>query len=71
MRPTINVAGFPLKSLIPLGVASAGFGGVALIAVLYFAEGIPRVQNDVLKKIPLVGNYYASKKPIPASDSPF
>lgn len=51
------------------GISAAAFGGVALVAVLFFGEGIPRVQNDVLKKIPVVNEYWLSKKPVPASDS--
>jgi hypothetical protein len=31
------------------GIAAAAFGGVALVAVLFLGEGVPRVQNDVLK----------------------
>jgi hypothetical protein len=31
------------------GIAAVAFGGVALVGVLFLGEGIPRVQNDVLK----------------------
>lgn len=31
------------------GITATAFGGVALGAVIFFAEGIPRVQEDILK----------------------
>ncbi|KAI5845382.1 cytochrome b-c1 complex subunit 10 [Tricharina praecox] len=71
MRPQFNVAGLPLKNLIPTGMTAAVFGGAALVAVIFLGEGIPRMQDDVLKRIPLVNQYYLSKKPTPASDNPF
>lgn len=49
------------------GVKTAGLGGVALFAVIFFASGIPRVQDDILKKFPIIGNHY--HKDIPASDN--
>ncbi|KAI0892696.1 ubiquinol-cytochrome-c reductase complex subunit-domain-containing protein [Annulohypoxylon nitens] len=53
----------------PNGFKSGAFGGVALFAVIFYASGIPRVQRDILQKIPLVGSYFI--KEIPASDNPF
>ncbi|RYC53800.1 hypothetical protein CHU98_g12408 [Xylaria longipes] len=51
------------------GVKLGGFGGVALFAVIFFASGIPKVQRDILQKIPVIGDHYI--KEIPASDNPF
>lgn len=34
--------------LVNSGFYTAQFGGAAVIAVLFFASGIPRVQKDVL-----------------------
>lgn len=42
---------------------------MALFAVIFYASGIPRVQDDILKKIPFLANYYDRK--IPDSDNPF
>ncbi|KAI1739487.1 ubiquinol-cytochrome-c reductase complex subunit-domain-containing protein [Xylaria scruposa] len=53
----------------PNGMKSGAFGGVALFAVIFFASGIPRVQRDLLQKIPVIGNYWV--KEVPASDNPF
>ncbi|KAI0186072.1 ubiquinol-cytochrome-c reductase complex subunit-domain-containing protein [Xylaria flabelliformis] len=64
-----NVAGWTSKQLTRLGMTSGAFGGVALFAVIFFASGIPRVQRDILQKIPFIGNYYI--KEVPASDNPF
>lgn len=46
---------------------SASFGAVALFAVIYYASGIPRVQRDILQKIPFIRGYFI--KEIPASDN--
>jgi hypothetical protein len=48
-------------------VKMGAFGGVALFGVIFFASGIPRVQQDILMKIPFIGNHYI--KEIPASDN--
>ncbi|KAI3318729.1 ubiquinol-cytochrome-c reductase complex subunit-domain-containing protein [Xylariaceae sp. AK1471] len=64
-----NIAGWSLKELTRLGMKSGAFGGVALFAVIYYASGIPRVQQDILQKIPFIGRYYI--KETPASDNPF
>ncbi|KAH9908385.1 ubiquinol-cytochrome-c reductase complex subunit-domain-containing protein [Xylariomycetidae sp. FL2044] len=64
-----NVAGWGPKQLTRLGVNLGAFGGVALFAVIYYASGIPRVQSDILQKIPFIGRYFV-KEVIP-SDNPF
>lgn len=51
------------------GFRAGAFGGVALFAVIFYASGIPRVQDDILKKIPGLRSYY--EKDVPASDNPF
>ncbi|KAI0537090.1 ubiquinol-cytochrome-c reductase complex subunit-domain-containing protein [Xylaria digitata] len=64
-----HIAGWTPKQLTGLAVRSGAFGGVALFAVIYFASGIPRVQQDILQKIPFIGDHFI--KEIPASDNPF
>jgi hypothetical protein len=49
------------------GIKSGALGGVALFAVIFYASGIPRVQHDILQKIPIIGDHYI--KEIPASDN--
>ncbi|KAI1433156.1 ubiquinol-cytochrome-c reductase complex subunit-domain-containing protein [Xylaria sp. CBS 124048] len=64
-----NVAGWTMKELSGLGFKAGAFGGVALVTVLFFASGIPRVQKDILQKIPVIGDNFIHE--IPASDNPF
>lgn len=71
IRSQPNIAGYPLKSLRPVGTTAAGFGAVALITILFLAGPIPRVQDDILVKIPVIGKYWVGKRDIPASDNPF
>ncbi|KAK5661221.1 hypothetical protein OQA88_11113 [Cercophora sp. LCS_1] len=62
-------AGITSKTLFRYGVTSGAFGGVALFAVIFFASGIPRVQDDILKRFPGFAKLY--DRSVPASDSPF
>ncbi|KAI0427192.1 ubiquinol-cytochrome-c reductase complex subunit-domain-containing protein [Xylaria sp. FL1042] len=64
-----HIAGLTMKQVVGLGVRAGAFGGVALFAVIFFASGIPRVQKDILQKIPFIGDHFV--KEIPASDNPF
>ncbi|KAJ6447196.1 glucosyltransferase [Purpureocillium lavendulum] len=50
------------------GLRTASFGGAGVIAALLYVSGIPRVQRDVLQKIPFVGKYFI-KEELPASDN--
>ncbi|KAH8150268.1 uncharacterized protein LAJ45_05479 [Morchella importuna] len=68
-RPQVNIAGFPLKALKNVGISASAFGVVAGCTVIYLLEGVPRVQNDILKKLPLIGGYWVREKI--ASDNPF
>lgn len=53
--------------VVASGFKAGAFGGVALFAVIFYASGIPRVQNDILMKIPFLEKYYV--KEIPPSDN--
>ncbi|CAJ2513903.1 Uu.00g020220.m01.CDS01 [Anthostomella pinea] len=64
-----NLAGWTPKQLGRLGFTTGATGGVLLFAVIFYASGIPRVQKDILMKIPFLSNYYV--KEVPASDNPF
>ncbi|KAI0006242.1 ubiquinol-cytochrome-c reductase complex subunit-domain-containing protein [Xylariaceae sp. FL0662B] len=65
-----NIAGFTMRQMAGFTFKTGAFGGVALFAVIYYASGIPRVQQDVLQNIPLIGGWFV-KEPVPASDNPF
>ena len=45
----------------PSGFKAAAFGGSALFAVIFFASGIPRVQKDILQKVPVFGNLFVKE----------
>ncbi|TLS30048.1 hypothetical protein PpBr36_02343 [Pyricularia pennisetigena] len=64
-----NIHGTPIKAITGMGMRAAGLGGVALGAVIFFASGIPRIQQDILGYIPGLSKYY--EKDLPASDNPF
>jgi hypothetical protein len=48
---------------------ATGMGVAAGIAVVFFAEEIPPMRQDVLQNIPLIGSYW--KKEIAPEDNPF
>ncbi|KAK2044659.1 hypothetical protein LZ31DRAFT_553993 [Colletotrichum somersetense] len=64
-----NVAGWTVSQVVKFGARAAGFGAAAGIGALFFASGIPRIQRDILMKVPVIGQYYV--KDIPPSDNPF
>ncbi|RPA87506.1 hypothetical protein BJ508DRAFT_320518 [Ascobolus immersus RN42] len=66
-----NVLGYTVRSLTPIALSAAGFGGVALVGALFFLNAVPRVRRDVLERLPVVGNYWIGKGELPASDNPF
>ncbi|KAH8201238.1 hypothetical protein TruAng_004628 [Truncatella angustata] len=59
----------PANTCTNSGFKAGAFGGVALFAVIFYASGIPRVQDDILKKIPGLSAFY--DRSVPASDNPF
>ncbi|EGU81907.1 hypothetical protein FOXB_07565 [Fusarium oxysporum f. sp. conglutinans Fo5176] len=67
-HPQPNVAGITPQSAFRIGSRLAMYGAPAAVAVLLFANGIPRVQRDVLQKIPFLGNYFR-KEIHPADNS--
>ncbi|CAG8974480.1 hypothetical protein HYALB_00011630 [Hymenoscyphus albidus] len=64
-----HIAGWTIKSAVKLGTTLGAFGGVAGFFALYFFSDIPRVRNDIMVKIPIIGSHF--RKEIPASDNPF
>ncbi|GAB1316563.1 glucosyltransferase [Madurella fahalii] len=62
-----HVAGITTQTAMRTGVKAGLYGGVALFTVIFFGSGIPRLQRDILQKIPFVGNYFVHE--IPASDN--
>ncbi|KAI1119563.1 ubiquinol-cytochrome-c reductase complex subunit-domain-containing protein [Nemania sp. NC0429] len=64
-----HLAGWTVKQLTGFGMKSGALGAVALFAVIFYASGIPRIQRDILQKIPFIRGHFI--KEIPASDNPF
>ncbi|KAL2267389.1 hypothetical protein VTJ83DRAFT_4666 [Remersonia thermophila] len=64
-----QVAGITTQTFLKTGVKAGFFGGVALFAVLFFGSGIPRIQRDILQKIPVIGSRF--EKEIHPQDNPF
>ncbi|KAL1839653.1 hypothetical protein VTJ49DRAFT_1263 [Mycothermus thermophilus] len=62
-------AGITTQTFLKTGVKAGFFGGVALFAVLYYGSGIPRIQTDILQKIPFIGKRFV--KEIHPQDNPF
>lgn len=44
-------------------------GAVAGIFALFFFDGVPKVQQDILQKIPFIGDFY--KHEVAPEDNPF
>ncbi|OHF00480.1 hypothetical protein CORC01_04230 [Colletotrichum orchidophilum] len=65
-----NFGGWTIPSAIKFATRAGGFGAAAGIAALFYTSGIPRIQNDILIKIPIIGSKFA-KEELPASDNPF
>ncbi|EAT91215.1 hypothetical protein HBI56_017500 [Parastagonospora nodorum] len=64
-----NYHGITAKHAMKAGVLAAGFGGAAGFFALFFFAEVPRVREDIMKKIPVVGSYFNVE--IPPEDNPF
>ncbi|CAK4031094.1 related to ubiquinol cytochrome c reductase kDa subunit [Lecanosticta acicola] len=64
-----NIIGIDMTRACESGGLAAGFGGVAGVFALFFFDGVPRVQRDILQKIPFIGNFFVHE--IPPEDNPF
>lgn len=51
-----------------LPIAGA-FGVSAGVFALFFFDGVPRVQKDILQKVPFIGKYFVHE--IAPEDNPF
>lgn len=48
---------------------AAAFGGSGLFFLLFFFNDVPRVREDILMKLPGIGEYF--HKETPPEDDPF
>ena len=45
------------------------FGVTGGIFALFFFDGVPRVQKDILQKVPIIGEFFNHE--VPPEDNPF
>ncbi|KAK7206793.1 cytochrome b-c1 complex subunit 10 [Myxozyma melibiosi] len=69
LKPTPTILGFPPSTLIRWTPILGFWGAAAGAGALFLLEPIPRVRNDILSKIPVLGNYWV--RPVDPADSPF
>ncbi|QIX02504.1 hypothetical protein AMS68_008021 [Peltaster fructicola] len=55
-----------LRRIAPIAV---GFGAAAGVFAVFFLNAVPRLQRDVLSKIPLIGGFFTHE--IAPEDNPF
>lgn len=53
----------------PSATLLGGFGGVAGIFAIFFFAEVPKVRNDIMLKIPILGDYFRVE--IAPEDNPF
>lgn len=76
-RPRNSTSSFPSRDLFcpihklthPSGGLAAGFGGVAGFFALFFFAEVPKVRDDIMKKIPILDKFFTHE--IPPEDNPF
>ncbi|CAO2648375.1 Nn.00g076420.m01.CDS01 [Neocucurbitaria sp. VM-36] len=61
--------GITARTLVKAGVLAGGFGGAAGFFALFFFAEVPKVRDDIMKKIPVLGDFFV--KEIAPEDNPF
>lgn len=61
--------GFTVTKAVRYGSILAGFGAAAGIFAIFFFGEIPKVRNDILSKVPVIGDYFVRE--VPPEDNPF
>ncbi|KAK4632359.1 Cytochrome b-c1 complex subunit 10, mitochondrial [Fulvia fulva] len=68
-KNTVNFYGVNAQALGRAGIVAGAFGVSAGVFALFFFDGVPRVQKDIIQKIPFVGKFFINE--IPPEDNPF
>ncbi|KAF2726933.1 hypothetical protein EJ04DRAFT_517565 [Polyplosphaeria fusca] len=68
-KTALNYQGWTAKHLVRYGSMAAGFGGVAGFFALWFFAEVPRVRDDIITKVPILGDYFV--KEVAPEDNPF
>jgi hypothetical protein len=58
-----------IPKAVRYGSIAAGFGVSAGIFAIFFFGEVPKVRNDILVKVPIIGPYFVRE--IPPEDNPF
>ncbi|KAB2573032.1 Cytochrome b-c1 complex subunit 10 [Lasiodiplodia theobromae] len=61
--------GISLSSAAKIGTTAAGFGAAAGVFAIFFFAEVPRVREDIMKKVPILGSFFDVK--IAPEDNPF
>ncbi|EKG19710.1 Cytochrome b-c1 complex subunit 10 [Macrophomina phaseolina MS6] len=61
--------GISLRQAAKYGTTAAGFGAVAGVFAIFFFAEVPRVREDIMKKVPILGSYFNVE--IAPEDNPF
>ncbi|KAH7089492.1 ubiquinol-cytochrome-c reductase complex subunit-domain-containing protein [Paraphoma chrysanthemicola] len=64
-----NYHGITARSVVKFGALAGGFGGVAGFFALFFFAEVPKVRDDIMKKVPVLGDFFV--KEIAPEDNPF
>lgn len=64
-----NLMGLSFPKLLRYGTIASGFGVAAGTFALFFFGEVPKVRNDILSKVPVIGEYWVRE--VPAEDNPF
>ncbi|EUC36295.1 hypothetical protein COCCADRAFT_88618 [Bipolaris zeicola 26-R-13] len=64
-----NYHGITVGTVARYGTLAAGFGGVAGFFALFFFAEVPKVRDDIMKKIPVLDKFFTHE--IPPEDNPF
>jgi hypothetical protein len=58
-----------LLTICRSAIMAGAFGVSAGIFALFFFDEVPRVRQDILRKVPIIGNYFVRE--VPPEDDPF
>ncbi|OCT51364.1 Cytochrome b-c1 complex subunit 10 [Cladophialophora carrionii] len=64
-----NLMGITPGKALRLGYIASGFGVAAGIFAVFFFGEVPRVREDILSKLPVIGSYWVRE--VPPEDNPF
>ena len=61
--------GLSFGKALRYGTIASGFGVAAGVFAVFFFGEIPKVRQDILSKLPIVGSYWVRE--VPPEDNPF